>query len=210
MCSIVGSFDENELKELCNANEYRGTHSYSISLFKENKIMHCEKDLGKLDYTKIKIPPGQYCVVHQQAPTSENRNIDNVHPAILTDKWGSSCFLWHNGILKDKAIKLIQERFQMKTSWDSLLLLKEIMEDGTGLNFIDGSFACLYFNGKDLFVFRNLLAPMYINKNTGTISSTYFENSEALEDGQFYVFNPFQHTMKSIFTFKTYNNPYNF
>ena len=105
MCSIIGSFDKNNIIDLAKLNTRRGQHSWSISYYslQYHSITSVERGLGELPVDRIDIPFDSYCIVHQQAPTTENKGSDTIHPAQVVNS-----YLWHNGILKAEAIKKLQ------------------------------------------------------------------------------------------------------
>jgi hypothetical protein len=57
MCSIIGSFDRDTVIALCELNAYRGQHSHSISYYdvEINQVTSIIKNLGSIDYKKIKL-----------------------------------------------------------------------------------------------------------------------------------------------------------
>jgi len=87
MCAIIGSFEYHMLVHLYELNSYRGTHSHSVSVydFRNKKMLYVDRDMGELSYTKLsnicRTFPGQYYVVHSQAPTTENYSYIDTHPA---------------------------------------------------------------------------------------------------------------------------------
>ena len=105
MCSISASKDKNLLLKLVDLNRYRGEESHSVSQFLYTDdgldLKSQTKSYGPLD---IDLLDGNwdYCVVHQQAPTSKEVNNTDlaigrfIHPAKKDNS-----FLWHNGIIKD-------------------------------------------------------------------------------------------------------------
>jgi hypothetical protein len=206
MCSIIGSFKKSKIVELCELNKYRGTYSHSISYFdpEVNDLFYISKSFGEIDYDRIDIPDGMYCIVHMQAPTTENKSQDFIHPAIR-----GFHYLYHNGILKDPTIRKLQTEFFSKSTWDSALLLDKMIGDKVPDD-IDGSFSCLYINSgikSGMYLFRNALAPMFID-NDFNISSTKFEGAKKTQDGVIYIFDPFNRVLSSTAHFETVNNPY--
>lgn len=208
MCSILGSFSKSKLIELIELNKYRGTFSHSISYYEpeQRDFSHITRSFGEINYDDIdeqNMKEGQYCVVHMQAPTGEDKSSANIHPAEINDH-----LLWHNGILKDPTIKALQEEFDYNTTWDSKLLLWKMLWDRLPKD-IDGSFSCLYYDAKDqcLFLFRNAIAPMFID-NQMNISSTKFEGSRKTEAGVKYAFYPDAGVLQPVGHFETVNNPY--
>jgi len=112
MCSITASFDFNKLKELTELNAYRGSHSHSLFVFDKftGSIIFAHKNFGPIELDEMsdsdikKLPEGSYFIAHQQAPTTESKNEDSVHPATLGNN-----YLWHNGIIKQKEIKRLSD-----------------------------------------------------------------------------------------------------
>ena len=208
MCSIIGSFDRDTVIALCELNAYRGQHSHSISYYdvEINQVTSITKNLGAIDYNKINPTRNEYCIVHMQAPTSERtwaEVLTNVHPAIIDED-----VLWHNGIIKEKEIKRLQEKYQVDNTWDTYILLKHMMSEGTP-DGIDGSFSCLYFDSYRLYLFRNEIAPMFIDDNFN-ISSTKFSNSSPTEPNCMLLFEPGLKNIVPILHFNTVENPYYF
>ena len=120
MCSIIGSYDIEMVKDLAKLNEYRGQHSHSFFVLLNNKVVYSHKDYGELNIADHlhKVDNDQnYYIVHQQAPTSLQVE-DAIHPAQLGDH-----YLWHNGIIKNKCIKELQSIYRTSTDWDTKLLL---------------------------------------------------------------------------------------
>lgn len=139
-----------------------------------------------------------------QAPTFEPKSKLNIHPAS-----DGATKLYHNGILKDEAIKMLQKDYDVKEDWDTQLLLLAVngMSD---LSEIDGSFSCLWYNGAKLFLFRNEIAPMFIDNSNFDISSTSFANGSSLPPNTMYSFNLNKKTLFPVNHFRTKNNPYFF
>jgi hypothetical protein len=219
MCSIIGSFDKNKLIELCKLNEYRGQMSHSISYLTQEKSDTIKKELGKIDYDDINIPPDNYCIIHMQAPTGQETQI---HPStrlcfhyqdflgldmqILT-VWK----LWHNGIIKENCVNEINKKFNYDINWDTALIIEALYKNRYNiLNDFDGSFSC-FFEKQDVDwpykLFRNEIAPMFIDDDFN-ISSTKFENSTSTKPNIVFDFNPWDKFLEEIYEFKTKNNPY--
>lgn len=216
MCSIVGSFNLDILASLASLNEYRGTHSNSISIFTEEpsgiELQYISKQFGKLDIENVieqshryKNP---YFICHQQAPTTSERDIDSIHPAIIDRD-----MLWHNGIIKQNCVESLQAQLETTAAWDTKLLLDIIQKTKSfnALSTIDGSFSCVYYNGlqKKLYLFRNDISPMYYDSELN-ISSTIFKNSTSLQSNNVFEINPFKNSLTPIETFQTFDNPYYF
>ena len=205
MCSIFGSFSKDKLVELAELNRYRGQHSYSYSYYymdQKGHHMHVSKGLGEMPLDHIRIPGDAYCIAHMQAPTTENKTIDYVHPAHLHGKW-----LWHNGIIKDSWIRSAMHEFNIDNSWDTYLILHKYLTSGN-LDNIDGTFSCVYFGNGSLQLFRNEISPLFIDDEYN-ISSTKFEGSKPLEPNIIWEFWPGK-GLNKIGSFKTVENPYFF
>lgn len=220
MCAIIGSFQPKMLVHLYELNSYRGTHSHSITVYdhRNKKIRYSDKRLGALLESHIvnvtRTFPDNYYIIHSQAPTTENTGDNSIHPAVLHhNETKNHSYLWHNGILKPKTIKQLQQETGVGSSWDTELLLYYMIIKGN-LSDIDGSFACLMFHMGDLYMFRNEISPLFIDFDM-TISSTKFE-TRPIDGGAAFSVKP-----NTIFkldlvnesttiqsTFNTKNSPY--
>jgi glutamine phosphoribosylpyrophosphate amidotransferase len=208
MCSIIGSFSKEKIVDLVKLNLYRGQHSYSYSYYNpEDNTIQVTRGLGEILVDSINIPTGHYCIAHMQAPTTENKDINSVHPAQM----GSS-FLWHNGIIKSKWIEKRKEYIEVSeypnrnNSWDTFLILRQYLEEGH-LNNIDGTFSCVYYSPMEgLQLFRNEISPLFIDKDHN-ISSTKFDFSSPLNPNIIWNFTPGESIIEDG-TFNTVENPY--
>lgn len=205
MCSIIGSFDRNKIIDLCELNAYRGQHSHSISYYnvEMNDFDHIEQRLGPIDYNNISPKSNQYCIVHMQAPTTEARDNNSIHPAVIERD-----VLWHNGIIKAKEIEPLRQKYKLMTNWDTYILLKHMMSEGTPEG-IDGTFSCLWYDSYRLYLFRNEISPMFIDSEMN-ISSTKFANSEPTQPNCILLFEPALKNVVPILHFNTVENPYFF
>lgn len=221
MCAIVGSFDRNKLIELIELNSYRGSHSYSFSTLNTYGVMTVRKQgLGAPNYDDIIVHSGYYGIVHIQAPTTDAKSLDTVHPAISSlertfqkdkhtlEKQPYSC-LWHNGIIKDDCVKSLQQKQNSQVVWDTALLLNEVDSDLRNLNSIDGSFSCLYYKDGRMYLFRNDISPMYFDEQLN-ISSTKFKGSVATEANKVWLVDTYHRALHKVFEFETVENPYFF
>jgi glutamine phosphoribosylpyrophosphate amidotransferase len=204
MCSIIGSFNKDKIVDLVKLNLYRGQHSYSYSYYNpEDNTIQVNRGLGEIPLDAINIPEGCYCIAHMQAPTTENKDINSVHPA-----YSGSALLWHNGIVKTKWINERKKQYEgdRYNSWDTYLILRQYIDDGH-LNNIDGTFSCVYYSPMEgLQLFRNLISPLFIDDNHN-ISSTKFENSLPLPANIIWNFNPGEGIIRDGI-FNTVENPY--
>jgi len=212
MCAIVGSFDKDKLIELIELNSYRGSHSYSISIYSRDMLFSVKKEIGKINYNDIFLIEGQYGIVHIQAPTTEAKDEVNIHPARfrLSDRYYKWPALWHNGIIKSSHVKKMQVKYGIDTDWDTELLLRAYIEEGArGLSEIDGSFSCLYYDRACLFLFRNDISPMFYDKDLN-ISSTMFKESISTPANRILKLDLQSRALYNIGEFKTVENPYFF
>lgn len=203
MCAIFGSFDRDKFYELAKLNSYRGSHSYSISYYDRKNIHVLDKGLG--DFPELDLDKQYYYIGHVQAPTTDSKDIDSVHPA--NDKGD---YLWHNGIIKDYQIKVWQNSWDKDWSWDTkwLLYLLNTGNVDNVLSEADGSFACLWYGkyNPSLYMFRNENSPMFIEGHD--FSSTKFDKSTPIEPGAFYAFHTEKGWVPNYNKFKTKNKFY--
>ena len=202
MCSIIGSYSVDKILELAALNAYRGQHSYSVSLFaRDGSLVSQIKGLGELPLDQIHNEADGYIICHQQAPTTNNKSIDSVHPAIIDEYH----MLWHNGIVKDYWVKANGNG----ETWDTKIILQRLI-DGSSLDSIDGTFSCVWYNGEKIRVFRNEISPLFIDDQIN-ISSTKFEGSTSLPPNQVFQLDLIHSKIEPQGTsFTTYENPYFF
>jgi asparagine synthetase B (glutamine-hydrolysing) len=208
MCSIIGSHNKGRIRELAELNAYRGQHSHSVYVFSKytNQLLYNHKGLGPLNIDDHDLPEG-YIICHQQAPTTDNKDLSSVHPAQIGDE-----LLWHNGIIKAHEIKRLQNYLESNISWDTKLLLQYLVnEDTEALHCIDGTFSCVWYDGFNLMLFRNDISPMFIDMYAN-ISSTKFDGSKSVSPNKVWLFNntaPIINEMLELCsTFETVDNPY--
>ena len=203
MCSIVGSNSRERLAQLAELNEYRGTHSHSLFIFnEENELIYDYRGFGALVLSDH-VPGGAYYIAHQQAPTTEAKSVQAIHPANV-----DNALLWHNGIIKADDVKRLQELHETDEQWDTKLLLSHYMETSS-LSDIDGTFACVMWKDYEFRIFRNEISPLFYNEQ-GDISSTKFENSLPIPPNKVLTFDPSRVTFNVLSEFTTKENPYYF
>jgi len=199
MCALTGSFSKLKLEDLYRLNAYRGELSYSLSAFtfdehktRLNTIMQDSDKMPKGLISDLAEGDNMYYIAHSQAPTTSTNNI---HPAVYGD-----AMLWHNGIIKQKTIP--------DNTWDTLWLLEQIMYYGwSSLSRIDGTFACIMYNGGELFVFRNDISPLFYDKDLN-FSSTKFEGGRSLEPNKVFRVDLTNKQLSVVAFFETHENPY--
>lgn len=201
MCGIFCSFDSDKILELHKLNSYRGSHSYSFTRVGDNPI----RGLGNFDVSLVN--RDGYKICHVQAPTSWARDELNIHPAALM-----GCKLWHNGIVKDFDVKRLQEKHGVDDPWDTMLILRELMDDNwiENLSEINGSFACIFQKDDLIFVFRNEISPLFYDSELN-ISSVRFEGSSPLPPNRVFLLDLEGRALVDLgFKFSTKENPYYF
>ena len=206
MCAIVGSFKREKLLELIELNSYRGSHSYSFTTIDPvNGLWLRAREFGTINPDIIQIPNSGYAIVHVQAPTTEAKTTNNIHPAM-----DGETRLWHNGIIKAYYVKTLQAKFGQDTGWDTELLLRAVNSSRDELCNIDGSFSCLWHDGDRAYLFRNDISPMFYD-NELSISSTKFEGSIGTPPNNILEmdFNA-KCLYNTGYSFKTVENPYFF
>lgn len=206
MCAIVGSFSYDKLKELIALNSYRGSHSYSFSTVDPSGRLEVKvRALG--EFKDCELPKGHYGIAHIQAPTTDAKSIDDIHPARDGDT-----LLWHNGIIKAHYVKKLQDMYFVlgkQTSWDTLLVLRAINSDIDEVNYLDGSFSCLWYNGSRAYLFRNDISPMFYDKDLN-ISSTKFDGSISTPSNCMLMMDFDSKALYNTLRFRTVENPYFF
>lgn len=210
MCSIVGSYNIQKFKELYDLNAYRGTLTSSFTVIDEdgeivtlNRFTDPEKLFKIIDNTLFSGDTGCYFLGHSQAPTTQ---ASGIHPA--ESKTGDM-LLWHNGIIKEKGIRTLNEKLGTSYIWDTELILRILEVYGvSGLSQIEGSFACVVYFDAKLFVFRNAISPLFYDDNLN-ISSTKFPNSKPVPPHKLFRINFKTKTLEETGeAFTTKNNPY--
>lgn len=208
MCSIIASFDKAKLLELYELNKHRGDLSHSMAAFDDEGTMQSlYREKGPMDdgFTISLLPEDCYYVGHTQAPTS---NAAFVHPAIWPvldgepfDWGGHRAALWHNGIVKQGGLS--------PDTWDTQWLLRGLMDTGFSfLSSVTGSFACVMYRPDGLFVFRNEIAPLFVEPESMSISSTKFPNSQALPPNIVFAVELGLGIFTAVAQFETKENPY--
>jgi len=217
MCAIVGSRNVEKLIELVRLNSYRGFHSYSLSVYNyySGILTIHKKRLGTINLDGFSLAPNEYAIVHIQAPTTDARTEDFIHPAVLNiDSQSDSnpdLALWHNGIIKAEIVKNNVDKYL--SSWDTMQILRALTQANSFkvLNEFDGTFSCLLYNRADLSLklFRNEISPMFIDDNLN-ISSTKFEGSRETVADNVIKLNFKNNSVILEDEFKTVENPYYF
>lgn len=204
MCSIIGSFSKDKIKELVTLNQHRGNFSYSISLIdvKTNKVVEQIKEFEEFSTEmlgKCYEADGIYYLCHVQAPTGGLvREFNRIHPT----QHGES-FMWHNGIIKPRSIKDLQKHLDTDVNFDTQLLHESFQS--YSLSDIEGLFACAYLDKNGLLLFRSKHAKLYIDEDLN-ISSEQFDGSKCINYDTVYKVN-FSDFLEEVgaFTTKRFN-----
>ncbi len=175
MCGILVTRSISSVKKYHDSLVERGTVAWSLASIDLSNLAYINTPYilksnknDKLDLTKeleaIVEFDGLIYVLHVQSPTSITHN---THPAE-----NSGRYLWHNGMIDSAAA----ERLNVRDIWDTQYLLDEIVPltpdfSADKLNAFEGSFACVYYSGLAVYLFRNRISPFFYNKDEGVISS---------------------------------------
>lgn len=208
MCSIIASYKKQTVKTLAKLNEYRGQHSHSLFVFDVQDGVHPiyeHRAFGTLDIDKHDLPDG-YIVCHQQAPTTDNKDTKNIHPAQIGDH-----LLYHNGIVKHDEILRMAGAFSEFLTWDTELILEQLITTRSPDD-IDGTFSCVWYDGQQLHVFRNEISPLFIaiDQDDIAISSTKFDHSGPIDANVMFTIDHVNHELVKCGEFNTVENPYFF
>lgn len=213
MCGIFASFSKERLIELAKSNSYRGSYSWSITTLTQGEdsiTISISKGLGQINTDQI-IDDG-YKICHIQAPTG-SCNETNIHPAFDA---ATNTYLWHNGLVKSDDVLRLQTELNTTETWDTKLILRKFNEAKTfndvsiELSEIDGSFACLFTDGQQLFAFRNEISPLFTNVLLDFSSVKVGEMYPVHENAIFRVGLFDSLFLEHLVDFKTKSNPYFF
>lgn len=205
MCSIVGSFDKKTLRELIELNKYRGATRHSVMAVKysDSHVKTIFTALGDGVFDDFDgLPNDCYYIAHHQAPTSRDSLF---HPAR-----SDSVAVFHNGIIKNRHIKVMQEELKSSSSWDTMLIAEAISKNGySPLKTIDGSFACVVVTPQEITIFRNAIAPMFIDEKLN-ISSSVHPGYASIEAEKVWKLDLVLKTRSVVYSFDTCDNVFFF
>jgi hypothetical protein len=108
--------------------------------------------------------------------------------------------LWHNGIIKQKTLT--------QGTWDTEWLLERVLDYGwSALSRVDGTFACVMYLSGSMFVFRNEISPLFVDKDLN-ISSTKLPGFESIKPNVVFKMDITNKVLQEEAYFETMENPY--
>ena len=207
MCSISASKDKEVLLKLIELNRYRGEESHSVTTYLHQEDceegcdgFHLKTQLKQYGPLNVESLDGEwdYCIVHQQAPTSkEVNNTDLATGKFIHPAQKEKSYLWHNGIIKEG---------KFEGDWDTECLFDQTLNES--LSEVDGTFACMLNHDNDMFIFRNEISPLF--KDGSSFSSTKFEGSEPVIPNKMWKLDYGTGVLEEMWKFETKENPYHF
>lgn len=220
MCGIIVTNDSSQLMNLYEANASRGKHSFSFcALDHNNEILMLVRSLGMATALQISEwvaevqDKAKIYIMHNQAPTTEARTIDNVHPY---HNEAVNSYTWHNGILKPDFVK----KLRPYVTWDTIVLSDYLNNsERNKLSEVDGSFAFVHLvkeNGvNQLLIGRNEICPLFFSSDIKNNKKFYISSVKAfsgmndiLPGRVIYLHNNGMMVSFGEDEFKTYEMPY--
>ena len=200
--SIVGSFSKEKLLELCEFNKPNSVYSIAEYDMINKGLCSVNRSTAPLYYTSFDGFPigadGIYTIVWQQEANK------NIQPAEMN--WHH---LWFDGEMKPQAIKSFKSDYSLKTDWPAYLLLQHILRcNGTPIH-VDGTLACIYSDGRSLFLFRNEFGSLFIDHDFN-LASIRFEGSQSVRPNEVLWMNFDTLKLRYIDEFETVKIPTNY
>ena len=198
MCSIIGGFESEKVKELIELNQFRGNFSYSYTEFNEELGLVFQAK-GFDEFPLGIISKDYYKICHVQAPTGGLlKDHKRIHPVM-----NKNDMLWHNGLLTPKGTSFLQQKLNTTEEFDTKLLFDALQKYSFDiLNDIEGLFSCLYIKDNRMYLFRTKHGKIYIDDNMN-ISSERFENSKCINADTIYEVDLKNKNLIEIDRFKT-------
>lgn len=199
MCSIIASYNKEKIKELVKINQHRGNFSYSISVFKDGKLIESVKNFGVFNENILNETSEGYIICHLQAPTSGLvQDLNRIHPTQINNS-----YLYHNGIITSRGMKYIQAKLASDETFDTKLLHNQLYNTNfCELSNIEGLFSCLYIKEHKIYIFRTKHGKLYMDDDL-TISSEKFKNSKCINSDNVYELDIINKKVNIIDNFKT-------
>lgn len=129
--------------------------------------------------------PFRFYIIHLQAPTGPDKSQPTVY---------EGTYFWHNGIILQSSIPLLQKATQLNEDHDTALLHalyhRATFRDSKWSE-IHGSFGCVYYSPAvgQLHFFNNDLVPLYKYDHgvIATASSICLPNQDACKPGEVWI-----------------------
>ena len=199
---IIGSFSKPKILELIDANKIPDCYAHSVGIFEieTGRMLSVNRGYGDVDCDKLYDGGFAYYTIIWRQPTNVGRNLQ---PAtMMADRHSYyELNLWHIGNLTPNAVKRLQHDEDNIERWDTQLFIKHLCRFGAPVD-IEGSFACVYCDDIDLFVFRNELENMYID-NDMNICSNVFPDSFVVSQNKVWKFDWKKKQINSVEEFQT-------
>lgn len=194
---IIASHHKEKIIELCELNR-NPCYAHSVASYDlDNKGMFSVlRGSGELSYNKLDDDPMFYTIVYLHT-TECKRNIQP--PSILDDY--TEHYLWFNGEITTQEKEKLQIEEDTKKDWNAMLLCRHIVRYGSPVN-VDGSFACMYSDGADLYMFRNEKESLFFDDDFN-ICSMPFVGSRVLLSNKVWKMNMEKKKLKMIEEFDT-------
>lgn len=206
MCSIIGSFSIDKIKELVVLNQHRGNFSFSISTFdtETHELIQRCKCFGEFDFLALEScneSPTTYFICHIQAPTGGLlKELDRIHPTAI-----SNTYLWHNGIIQPAGMEFLNQINSSVGTFDTRELHQAIVDDSLDvLSLIEGLFTCVYVKDDGVRIFRTKHGKLYVDEELN-LSSERFENSKCINYNSVYKLDFSKKMLQYESEFKTLN-----
>jgi hypothetical protein len=206
---IAASFSKDKIVQMLDLNKHRSTYAHSIASYDTNNmaLFSVNRGFGDISYNRIYEEPNLYIIVFIQ----EMPNGRHIQPPCIFTEPPSDHHLWFNGELAPKEIEKLQFEEAEKDEesvkqWAPFLLLKHIIRYSAPID-VDGSFACLYCDGRDLFVFRNEKEALFLDDDFNICSSP-FTGSTSLASNKMYKMNMTKRKLRKIDEFATLRHWY--
>ena len=199
MCSIIGAYKHEDVKQLVELNQFRGNFSHSITTITDSlDVIQQEKGFGPFNYDLL-TSDENYHICHVQAPTGGLvKDINRIHPV----REGSD-MLWHNGLLTSRGVKLLQTKLNTEETFDTLLLFKAIKQFGFDiLSEIEGLFSCVLILNHKLYMFRTKHGKLHIDDQLN-ISSERFKGAKCINFDTIYEVDFENSSIIPVNSFKT-------
>lgn len=180
---IIGSFSKKKIEELTDLGRHHPVHTHSIASYdlENSALFSVLKGKGELPVYKIDEDGPFYHIVHTSFyPESFSQ------PATLYTSHEME-YLWMDGELSEKEIEKFQTEYKTDNPDAVTLFLRHIRDRKVPIG-VEGSFACVYSDGRDVFIFRNEFGSLFCDKEL-TFSTMPFEGSQTVAPNKMLAMN---------------------